>query len=122
YQQQVYDNYRDQFGTDTTDAMSARPGHSEHQTGLALDVDAPDGEHSLTTRFGETEAGQWVADHAHEYGFVVRYPEDQQEITGFQYEPWHLRYFGEQYATQIVENTGVAETEFGLESAPDYAG
>lgn len=122
YQQRLYDNYRERYGADNTDAMSARPGHSEHQTGLALDVDTPGGEHSLKTSFGETEAGQWLADHAHEYGLVVRYPEDQHDTTGFQYEPWHLRYFGEQYATQIVENTGVAEEEFGLESAPDYAG
>src|SRR5699024_12283551 len=113
---------RERCGGDHRGRMSARPGLSDHQTGLALDVDTPGGEHSLKTSFGETEAGQWLADHAHEYGLVVRYPEDQHDTTGFQYEPWHLRYFGEQYATQIVENTGVAEEEFGLESAPDYAG
>lgn len=120
YQQQLYDNYQEQYGDETTNKMSARPGHSEHQTGLALDVDTPQGEHTLETSFGQTEAGQWLADHGHEYGFVIRYPDEQQDITGFQYEPWHLRYFGEQYATHIMENSGVAEKEFGLKSAPDY--
>ena len=120
YQQELYDNYVSQYGSEHTNEMSARPGHSEHQTGLALDVDTPGGEHSLSTSFGDTEAGQWVADHAHEYGFVIRYPQDQDDITGFSYEPWHLRYFGEQFATQIAEHSGVAEEEFGLEPAPDY--
>lgn len=120
YQQRLFDNYQEQYGNEGTDRMSARPGHSEHQTGLAFDVDTPQGDHTLQTSFGETEAGQWLADHGHEYGFVIRYPEDQQNITGFHYEPWHLRYFGEQYATEIFENSGVAEKEFGLDDAPDY--
>lgn len=120
YQQRIYDNYLDEFGVENTDAMSARPGYSEHQTGLAMDVDTPGGDETLTSTFGETEAGQWLADHAHEHGFIIRFPKDQEEITGFQYEPWHLRYFSEQYATHIAENSGVAEIEFGLEPAPDY--
>lgn len=120
YQQELYDRYLEQYGAENTNGMSARPGHSEHQTGLALDIDALDGEHTLQTSFGETAAGQWLAEHAHDYGFVIRYPDGAQDITGFQYEPWHLRYFGEQYATQIFESSGVAEEEFGLEPAPDY--
>lgn len=120
YQQQLYDSYLEQYGDDNTNGMSSRPGHSEHQTGLAMDIDSPDGQHTLQTSFGQTEAGEWLAEHAHEYGFVVRYPEDGQDITGFQYEPWHLRYFGEQFATQIFNNSGIAEDEFELEPAPDY--
>ena len=120
YQQELYDNYLSQYGSEHTNEMSARPGHSEHQTGLALDVDTPGGDHTLSPSFGDTEAGQWLADHAHEYGFVIRYPEDQRDITGFSYEPWHLRYFGEQYSRHIAEHSGVAEEEFGLEPAPDY--
>lgn len=120
YQDQLYETYMDEHGTQRTDNMSARPGHSEHQTGLALDVDAADGQDSLQTSFGQTDAGQWVAEHAHEYGFVIRYPEDSEDITGFEYEPWHLRYFGEQFATHIMDNSGVAETAFGLDPAPDY--
>lgn len=120
YQQELYDSYLEQYGDGHTNGMSARPGHSEHQTGLALDVDSADGEHTLQTSFGQTEAGQWLADHAHEHGFVIRYPDGAQDITGFQYEPWHLRYFGEQYSTQIFENSGIAEEQFGLEIASDY--
>src|SRR5699024_10881743 len=80
----------------------------------------PDGDNTLTSSFGDTEAGQWLADHAHEYGFVIRFPKDQEDITGFQYEPWHLRYFSEQYARHVAKNSGVAETDFGLEPEPDY--
>lgn len=120
YQQELYDNYVNQYGTQTTNEMSARPGYSEHQTGLSLDVDTPDGSHTLATSFGDTEAGQWLAEHAHDHGFVIRYPEGQEPITGFQYEPWHLRYFGEQYAQQLVEDSDVAEDAFGLDPAPDY--
>lgn len=120
YQTELYDNYVRQHGMDATNRMSARPGYSEHQTGLALDVDTPDGQHTLSQSFGETDAGQWLAEHAHDYGFVIRYPKDAHDYTGFQYEPWHLRYFGEQYAQYIVEHSGVAEREFGLDPAPDY--
>lgn len=120
YQQELYDNYVAQHGTEMTNEMSAMPGHSEHQTGLALDVDTPGGQHTLRQSFGDTDAGQWLVDHAHEFGFVIRYPQDAEDITGFHYEPWHLRYFGEQYAQEIVDGSGVAETEFGIEPAPGY--
>lgn len=120
YQTELYDNYVRQYGTMNTNEMSARPGFSEHQTGLALDVDTPGGQHTLKQSFGETPAGQWLVERAHEFGFVIRYPEDEHEYTGFSYEPWHLRYFGEQYAQHIVEHSGVAEREFGLDPAPDY--
>lgn len=120
YQTQLYDNYVRRYGTTNTDEMSARPGFSEHQTGLALDVDTPGGQHTLKQSFGDTPAGQWLVERAHEFGFVIRYPEDEDEYTGFSYEPWHLRYFGEQYAQHIVEHSGVAEREFELDPAPDY--
>lgn len=121
YQQELYEGYAAQHGTDRTNEMSARPGHSEHQTGLALDVDTPDGAHTLYQSFGDTQAGQWLAEHAHHYGFVIRYPQGAHEVTGFQYEPWHLRYFGKNHAQHIMEGSGVAETEFDLVPAPDYA-
>jgi D-alanyl-D-alanine carboxypeptidase len=120
YQQELYDNYVAQYGVEATNDMSALPGHSEHQTGLALDVDTPDGEHTLQQSFGDTEAGQWLAEHAHEYGFIIRYPQDGQAITGFGYEPWHLRYFGE-HAQIIMDGSGLAEIAFDLDPAPEYA-
>lgn len=120
YQQELYDRYVAEHGTDATDEMSAKPGHSEHQTGLALDVGTSDGQHTLSQSFGQTAAGQWLADNAHEFGFIIRYPEEAHEITGFRYEPWHLRYFGPEYAQQIMDDSGIAETTFDLKPAPDY--
>ena len=120
YQTDLYNGYLRQYGAATTNAMSAQPGFSEHQTGLAVDVDDAEGQHTLKQSFGQTSAGQWLAEHAHEFGFVIRYPQDEHEYTGFSYEPWHLRYFSEQYAQEIVEHSGVAEREFGLAPALDY--
>lgn len=120
YQDRLYANYVSQYGVEHTNTVSAQPGHSEHQTGLALDVDTPGGNHTLRPSFGDTPAGAWVAEHAHEFGFVIRYPQDSSEVTGFNYEPWHLRYFGEQFSTYVMEHSGVAETAFELNPAPDY--
>ena len=71
---------------------SARPGHSEHQSGLAMDVGAID------NNYGNTPAGKWLAEHCADYGFILRYPQGKENITGYMYEPWHIRYVGVQYA------------------------
>lgn len=120
YQARLYDNYVAQYGVEHTNTVSAQPGYSEHQTGLALDVDTPGGTHTLRQSFGDTAAGTWVAEHAHEFGFIIRYPQDSAEVTGFNYEPWHLRYFGEQFSQHVIDNSGIAETAFELDPAPDY--
>lgn len=79
------------------------PGSSEHQIGLALDIVSS--KYSLLEQeFGETDAGIWLEAHAHEYGFIVRYPKDKEDITGIEYEPWHFRYVGVPAATYIYEN------------------
>jgi D-alanyl-D-alanine carboxypeptidase len=82
---------------------SAPPGYSEHQTGLAMDLSTPNLHYKLDERFGDTKAGQWIADHAAEFGFIIRYPQGKEEITGYQYEPWHIRYVGEEHARKIAE-------------------
>ena len=80
----------------------APPGTSDHHTGLALDIVTP--EHQvLNHAFAETPAARWMAGHSTEYGFVIRFPEDKQEITGITYEPWHLRYVGEEHARVMRE-------------------
>ncbi len=80
----------------------APPGTSDHHTGLALDIVTP--EHQvLDHAFAGTSAGKWMAEHAPEYGFVIRFPEDKQEITGITYEPWHLRYVGAGHAAVMQE-------------------
>ena len=112
YQTTLYNNYVNRDGKEAADRYSARPGHSEHQTGLAFDI----GENSqqdlwLTAEFGETPAGKWLADNAYRYGFILRYPEGKEEITGFMYESWHFRYLGVEKATD-VKNTGLTLEEY----------
>lgn len=121
-QRQVYAGWVERHGgTAAADRVSARPGHSEHQTGLAVDVgDAAAPDCDLSVCFGDTEAGRWVAAHAHEHGFVVRYPAGSEPVTGFSAEPWHLRWLGPEAAAEVRAAGGVVETAFGLPDAPDY--
>lgn len=86
----------------------APPRTSEHHTGLALDIVTPSHQ-VLNHAFADTDAGRWMADHSWEYGFVVRFPEDKQEITGITYEPWHLRYVGGEHAAAMHENNECLE-------------
>lgn len=97
----TYEYWARQSGSASADAVSALPGHSEHQTGLAVDLDNTSGECYFKACFGETAAGRWVAEHAHEFGFVISYPEGAQEVTGYAYEPWHIRYVGPQVAEDM---------------------
>jgi D-alanyl-D-alanine carboxypeptidase len=112
-QQNIYDG---------DDLSTARPGFSEHQTGLVMDVGAESGECSLLQCFGETEEGIWLRDNAHRFGFILRYPADKTPVTGYEYEPWHFRYVGLDLANEMHER-GVTTLEefFGLPPAPDYA-
>ncbi|MCK8816671.1 M15 family metallopeptidase [Natroniella sulfidigena] len=89
------------FGDDDS-YSSARPGHSEHQTGLAIDLTTPDLNYQLTEELGQHQAGQWLEKWAPSYGFIVRYQQGKEGITGYQYEPWHLRYVGVEAALEIV--------------------
>ena len=89
--------------------FSARPGESEHQTGLAIDVSSLSVGYALTRTFGDTEEGQWLEENAPAFGFIIRYPRGKEPITGYQYEPWHLRYLGEEAARQIALSGGTLE-------------
>ncbi|MEB4615092.1 M15 family metallopeptidase [Leucobacter sp. M11] len=121
YQVSLYDGYIARDGQAAADTYSARPGHSEHQTGLVVDFDDGGG-CALQECFESTPAGAWLAEHGHEYGFVLRYPREKEHVTGFMYEPWHFRYVGVELATQLRES-GIATLEefFGLPDAGDYA-
>ena len=101
YETQVslYQRYVDQNGQEAADRFSARAGHSEHQTGLAIDVTADSVNGQLTTEFGKTAEGIWLKDNAHRFGYIIRYLEGRESETGYQYEPWHLRYVGVESAT-----------------------
>ena len=104
-QKAVYNNYVANNGQADADTYSARPGHSEHQTGLAFDIN------EISYSFGDTPAGKWVAENAAQYGFIVRYPQEKQHITGYIYEPWHLRYLGTEMA-MAVYNSGLCLEEY----------
>ena len=112
YQTTLYNNYVNRDGKEAADRYSARPGHSEHQTGLAFDIGEKSREDLwLTAEFGETPAGKWLADNAHKYGFILRYPEGKEDVTGFMYEAWHFRYLGVEKATE-VKQTGLTLEEY----------
>ncbi len=99
-QNTIYNRKVASAGTQAADSLVALPGSSEHQLGMAIDI-AKEGSSNLNSRFASTEEGQWVDTHAHLYGFIIRYPEGMEDITGYSYEPWHLRYVGKEYAQAI---------------------
>lgn len=116
YQTTLYNNYVARDGQVKADRYSARPGYSEHQSGLAFDI----GEQSrkdlwLTEEFGETPAGKWLASNAHKYGFILRYPKGKEDITGFMYESWHFRYLGEEVAQKVYDSGVTLEEYLGIE-------
>lgn len=98
-QQSVYGREVAIHGQAKADSQSARPGHSEHQTGLAMDVGG--GGCGIEDCFGNTAEGKWVAAHAHEYGFIIRYVPGKEDITGYRSEPWHIRYVGRDLAAEL---------------------
>ena len=97
-QQKLYNNYVSRDGVEAADRYSARPGHSEHQTGFAFDLN------TITDSFQYTDEGKWVNENAYKYGFILRYPKEKESITGYKYEPWHLRYVGKDLATILYNN------------------
>ncbi len=111
YQVHLYQRYVDQDGQEEADTYSARPGFSEHQTGLCVDVDnrVMDFNH-----FEETKSFQWMMENAARYGFILRYPKGKEAITGYQYEAWHYRYVGEEIANDIKEH-GMTYDEYYME-------
>ena len=116
YQDTLYNNYVNRDGQEKADRYSARPGYSEHQTGLAFDVGEKGKEDLwLTEEFGETEAGKWLVENAQNYGFILRYPYGKEEITGYMYESWHFRYVGTELATKIKQANVTLEEYLGVQ-------
>ncbi|WP_297083162.1 M15 family metallopeptidase [uncultured Demequina sp.] len=120
FQAGLHADYVAKWGAARADDFSARPGYSEHQTGLAVDV-YESAACRLKACFADETAGRWLAAHAHEHGFIVRYAEGAEDITGYRYEPWHLRYVGVELAAFMREQ-GIATLEevFGVDPAPDF--
>lgn len=99
------------YGTAHTNRYSAAPGRSEHQTGLAIDISCASEGFGLEDTFADTPEGIWVAQNAHRFGFILRYPKDKEHITGYSYEPWHIRYVGTELAALLYE-TGLTLDEY----------
>ncbi|MDT3498650.1 M15 family metallopeptidase [Bacillus toyonensis] len=99
YQKALYANNVKKKGQEHTDRFSAKPGHSEHQTGLTMDVSSKSANNELELAFANTQEGKWLKENAHRAGFIIRYPKGKESITGYAYEPWHIRYVG-----HIAEN------------------
>ena len=106
FQNQLYTNYVARDGKKAADTYSARPGHSEHQTGYAIDCN------SLSTSWGETPEGKWLASHCTDYGFIIRYGADKISSTGYQYEPWHIRYLGSVELAKKITDSGLSIEEY----------
>ncbi len=98
-QKNIYNNYVKKDGQEKADTYSARPGHSEHQTGLAVDINTA----SSSAHFENTKEYEWLIKNSYKYGFILRYAQDKTYITGYKYEPWHYRYVGVDVATKIKE-------------------
>lgn len=107
----LFNYYVNQDGYEAARKYSAVPGTSEHETGLAIDVTGGDGQCAAENCFEGTQEAIWLQDHAAEYGFIIRYPKGKDEVTGYQYEPWHLRYVGKAVAKEIT-NRGITLEEY----------
>lgn len=109
-QQTLYTNYCNASGKAQADRFSARPGHSEHQTGLALDLN------NASSSFVGTKEAKWIEENCYKYGFIVRYGEDKEQYTGFKYEPWHVRYLGKDLAKKVYDSGKCLEEYYNLTS------
>lgn len=105
------------YGTAHTNRYSAAPGRSEHQTGLAIDISCASESFMLENSFADTPEGLWVAANAHRFGFILRYPKDKEHITGYSYEPWHIRYVGTELAAHLYETGLTLDEYYGVSSA-----
>jgi len=108
YQKQVYNDYVEEYGEKKTNTFSAKPGYSEHQTGLALDICED------SDKFINTKEDIWLQKNAYKFGFIIRYPKGKEDITGYKYEPWHIRYVGKKHAKRIYEKRLTLEEYLGL--------
>lgn len=120
-QQYLYNNYVYQYGSAYANRISARPGTSEHQLGLAMDIKDGTNYGTLTTTFEYTRASKFLQKNAHKYGFIIRYLKGKENVTGFMYEPWHIRYIGRTHAARINYNKVTLEEYFGIQGKKRFS-
>lgn len=113
-QRQIYLRNISLYGSSATDTFSAKPGSSEHQTGLTIDISCRQVNYLLVQDFAKTKEGKWVIKNAHKYGYIIRYPSGKSEVTGYHYEPWHIRYVGVDLATYLYNNNMTMEEYYGV--------
>lgn len=122
YQVGLYNGYVSSDGQADADTYSARPGYSEHQTGLAIDFSDRAGKCVVQDCYATTTEGKWLAANAYKYGFILRYTTADQAITGYESEPWHYRYVGQALSREMQrENVSTLEQFFGVTGGPSYA-
>ncbi|RKP56321.1 D-alanyl-D-alanine carboxypeptidase family protein [Cohnella endophytica] len=102
-QKSIFDNNAKNKGEEVANRTSARPGQSEHQTGLAMDISSASVGYALEESFAKTKEGKWLAAHAADHGFIIRFLKGKESITGYSYEPWHVRYVGKDIAKDIMK-------------------
>lgn len=119
-QQAEYKKFAQTLGESEALETTAKPGFSEHQTGLAIDIGAVDAGCDARACFAATEHSRWLQQNAWRFGFIIRYPRGQESVTGYTYEPWHLRYVGPRLAKKIHGHYSSLEAYFGLPPAPTY--
>ena len=111
-QKAIFERKLDRMSEKQANLSVAKPGYSEHQTGLAMDIEGETTKGTgLTEAFGESPEGIWAAKHCAEYGFIIRYPKGKEDITGIEFEPWHFRYVGRE-AAEIINKEGITLEEF----------
>ncbi len=112
YQKQLFELNVERYGSiEVANMYSAKPGQSEHQTGLAMDITSESVDFDLVEEFGDMPEGKWLAANAHKYGFIIRFPKGKEHITGYAYEPWHVRFLGVDLATKVY-NSGLTYEEY----------
>ena len=110
-QEIIYNNYVSEDGKEAADTYSARPGYSEHQSGLAADINSP------YDSFNGTKEAEWLKNNCYKYGFIIRFPEGEEEYTGYKYESWHIRYVGKELSNKIHDAGDISlERYFDIES------
>jgi zinc D-Ala-D-Ala carboxypeptidase len=112
YQEALLEREIAQYGEEKAVKAVAPPGNSEHQSGLAMDISSKSNDFQVSIPFENTPEGKWLKENAHKHGYILRYPKGKEDITGYQYEPWHFRYVGKEAAQVIFENDWTLEEYF----------
>ncbi|WP_438543556.1 M15 family metallopeptidase [Clostridium sp.] len=105
YQDNLYKSYVKSVGEKNADKFSAKPGHSEHQTGLTVDIVGSNPTEAINSKFDNSKEAKWLLLNAHKFGFILRYPKGKEHITGYKYESWHYRYIGVSHSKYFYDNT-----------------